>query len=109
MNANQSMKEHPAMHASTPKGRDWTAPQGRHSIAQGNALGKPPAQTVPALKGRNQIAAHACAWFVGAIGCALSGLISRWNVFPRALPWAVELRPVGAGRFCHSGLNRAHT
>jgi len=59
---------------------------GRNTIAQGNALGFP--ATENQSPERAQQAGPAC--------CALSGLHPRGAAEPRALPWAVLFRPVGA-------------
>ena len=60
-----------------------SAPTGRNSTAQGNALGRK---------------SHGITSPVGAkYGCvAPSGLKFSYTAIPRALPWAIELRPVGA-------------
>ena len=64
--------------------RRLAAPKGRYSIAQGTALGLRD-DNMGALKGRH---------FPG--GGAPSGLRNSPDSIPRALPWAIALRPFGA-------------
>ena len=73
----------------------FKALQGRNTIAQGNALGTLSPQTALALKGRHRrtpirrgLACPAC--------FAPSGLEFVLAPKPRALPWAIVLRPFGA-------------
>ena len=70
------------------------APTGRHVIAQGNALGMAP-EMGQALKGRNN-ASNVNACVSAPHGSAPSGREFLLSFEPRALPWAVTLRPVGA-------------
>jgi hypothetical protein len=66
-----------------------SAPKGRNTKAQGNALGKRSGSDNQALKGRNMRPPGSY--------LALSGLpISCSTRSPRALPWALVLRPFGA-------------
>jgi hypothetical protein len=69
------------------------APTGRKAKAQGNALGPRPTE-IRALKGRNSMGRTI---HEPVNGAALSGLGRIEDRLPRALPWAVEGRPVGAG------------
>src|SRR3990167_1343381 len=70
-----------------------SAPKGRNREAQGNALGREPIMRSVALKGRDR-------------GPVEPGFrpFRAWAFiptrFPRALPWAVVLRPFGAGADC---------
>ncbi len=63
-----------------------SAPKGRNTIAQGNALGME----------LREIASPVGAKY-GCKNCvAPTGLKFSYTAIPRALPWAVVLRPVGA-------------
>jgi hypothetical protein len=70
--------------------RAASAPKGRNSIAQGNALGTEAIPRSVALKGRDRGPAKR-----GFRPFKAAALIP--TRLPRALPWAVVLRPFGAG------------
>ena len=73
--------------------------KGRPMIAQGKAQRRPglasPTNS-PALKGRHNFG-FGFAWVMRRCCFALTGLEMFWAGQPRALPWAIILRPVGAG------------
>ena len=75
------------------KARRWpqaaSAPKGRHTTAQGNALWKRAGINAEALKGRNPGAARPRFRPFRASDLAMNSL-------PRALPWAFLFRPFGA-------------
>lgn len=69
--------------------------QGRPMITQGKAQRRPgdaAQQFSQALKGRPIFGWPRRSWF------ALAGLDLFWAGEPRVLPWAIPLRPVGAGK-----------
>ncbi len=70
-------------------GTSVSAPKGRNTIAQGNALGREPITGSVALKGRNRSPAEP-----GFHPFRASSLVP--TRFPRVLPWAIVLRPFGA-------------
>ncbi len=74
----------------------FKAPKGQNSIAQGNALGLNQNETTSPERAQPK-------------RFAPSGLRSFLNLFPRALPWAVEFRPVGAQRASAYGLPNGQT
>jgi hypothetical protein len=80
------------------------APEGRHKLAQGNALGtgdrRPRQVFQPALKGRNTVALGRTAVREFVVlrpyrAAKRGGFGTHANV-PRASPWAILFGPVGA-------------
>src|SRR5262245_22024316 len=69
------------------------APKGRDNIAQGNALGR--GQTNPANPERAK--QETGVWDPGPVVPPRQGLGRYLNPVPRALPWAMLLRPFRAG------------
>jgi hypothetical protein len=87
-----------------------TGLKGWNITAQGMAQrrpGSPWPDGSPALKGRHNLSRRqvpvSC-----RDGFALSGLVMFWNGRPRATPWAVLLRPVGASDSDRRGRRSAH-
>ena len=72
--------------------RPFPAPKGHHAIAQGNALGMAPKifpspERAARFAGSRDSSPH---------GSAPSRREFNLTIEPRALPWAITLRPVGA-------------
>jgi hypothetical protein len=71
------------------------APRGQHLKAQGNAPGTSP--TIFPRPERAASSPNTCVWNSSPLGSAPSGrAIIIMPIEPRALPWAIADRPIGA-------------